>query len=120
VTGNKPRRGEIYLADLDPVVGREQGGQRPFLVLSILAMSKAPANLVIGLPVTTTEWPNSLHVRIEPAHSGLPRASYAMPEMMRSVSTQHFKRRIGRVPIETFELAANRAGFLIGLGITKF
>jgi mRNA interferase MazF len=115
-----PRRGEIFLADLDPVVGREQEGQRPFLVLSIAAMNRAPMGLAIGLPVTSTDWSNSLHVRIEPAESGLPLISYAMPEMIRSVSTQRFKRRLGRVGRDSFELASNRAGFLIGLGRMKF
>jgi hypothetical protein len=32
------RRGEVYFVDLDPVVGREQGGRRPVVVLSIDAL----------------------------------------------------------------------------------
>ncbi|HVO53402.1 MAG TPA: type II toxin-antitoxin system PemK/MazF family toxin [Solirubrobacterales bacterium] len=115
-----PRRGEIFLADLDPVVGHEQWGQRPFMVLSLLSMNKAPAGLVIGLPLTTTERPSSLHVRIEPGESGLPRVSYAMPEMVRSISTERIGRQFGRANRKAFELASARAGFLIGLGRKKF
>lgn len=116
-----PRRGEIFVADLDPIVGREQRGRRPFLVLSIGAMNQAPKNLVIGLPLTTTEWPgNNLHVRIEPGESGLSRVSYAMPEMVRSISTERFRGHIGRARRDAYELASNRAGFLVGLGSTKF
>lgn len=115
-----PRRGEIFLADLDPVVGREQRGRRPFLVLSLRDMNKAPAGLAIGVPLTTTERPSGLHVRIEPGKSGLPRVSYAMPEMVRSISTDRFGRHFGRADRDAFELASARAGFLIGLGRKKF
>jgi mRNA interferase MazF len=115
-----PRRGEIFLADLDPVVGHEQGGQRPFLVLSVAALNRASVRLAIGLPVTSTDWSSSLHVRIEPAESGLPLISYAMPEMIRSVSTLRFKQRLGRIGRDRFELASARAGVLMGLGETKF
>lgn len=70
-----PERGDVYIADLDPVVGHEQRGRRPFLVLSIENMNRSPANLAIGLPLTTTNRSSSLHVRLDPADSGLPRIS---------------------------------------------
>ncbi len=120
MSASPPRRGEIYLADLDPVVGSEQSGRRPFLILSIRAMNQAPAHLVVGVPLTTTEWSSKLHLRIDPAESGLDRISYAMPEMVRSVSTQRFGRRLGRIPIGAVETASARAGLLIGLGRTRF
>ncbi len=115
-----PRRGEVFLADLEPVVGSEQNGRRPFLVLSLRQMNSAPANLVIGLPLTTTDRSSKLHVRIDPAESGLSRVSYAMPEMVRSISTLRFRKQVGRVPIETVETASARAGLLLGLGRTRF
>lgn len=115
-----PHRGEIFAADLDPIVGHEQEGRRPFMVLSLQAMNQAPAGLVIGVPLTTTEGTSNLHVRIEPGDSGLPRVSYAMPEMLRSISTKRFHGHIGRADRDAFELASARAGFLIGLGRKKF
>lgn len=115
-----PRRGDVFLADLDPVVGSEQSGRRPFLVLSIRQMSTAPAGLAIGLPLTTTDRSSRLHVRIEPAESGLSRVSYAMPEMVRSVSTLRFRSQVGRIPIGIVDTASARMGFLIGLGRTRF
>jgi mRNA interferase MazF len=105
---------------MDPVVGHEQGGKRPFLVLSIGALNRSPLEMVVGLPVTTTNRGNQLHIRIEPAESGLPRVSYVMPEMVRSISTRRFRQRMGQVPIETVETAAAYAGFLVGLGQTRF
>ena len=115
-----PRRGDVFLADLDPVVGSEQSGRRPFLILSIRQMNAAAAGLAIGLPLTTTDRSSGLHVRIEPAESGLSRVSYAMPEMVRSVSTLRFRRQVGRVPVGLFETASSRTGLLVGLGRTRF
>jgi mRNA interferase MazF len=114
------RRGEVFLADLDPVVGSEQSGRRPFLVLSIRQMNSTPAGLAIGLPMTTTDRSSKLHVRIDPTESGLSRVSYAMPEMVRSLSTLRFHKQVGRIPIEAVETASARAGFLLGLGRTRF
>jgi mRNA interferase MazF len=115
-----PKRGELFIADLDPYVGHEQGGRRPFLILSISPMNRAPLELAIGLPITTTPYGGRLQVRIEPGETGLSRVSYAMPEMVRSISTERFGGRIGRAPTEAVELAAAHTGFLLGLGRTKF
>lgn len=115
-----PQRGDIYIADLDPFVGHEQGGRRPFLVLSIPPMNRAPLKLAIGLPVTTTPRSDKLHVRLEPGATGLSRVSYAMPEMVRSISSERFRRCIGQAPIATVDRAAAHTGFLLGLGRTKF
>jgi mRNA interferase MazF len=120
MASREPRRGDLFLADLDPVIGHEQRGKRPFLVLSIAGMNRAPAALVIGLPVTTTNRTNPLHVRIEPEASGLPSVSYAMPEMVRSVSTMRFKRLLGHAPADAVETAAAHAGFLVGLGGIRY
>lgn len=118
--GAKPKRGELYYVDLDPVVGREQAGRRPFLVVSIGAMNQARVQMAIGLPVTSTPRDNDLHVRLEPGPSGLDRVSYAMPEMVRSISILRFHRRIGRVPTDALEDAVAHLAVLVGLGRTKF
>ncbi len=89
-------------------------------MLSIQGMNRSSLEMAIGLPVTTTDWGNQLHIRIESTESGLPRASYAMPEMARSISTRRFLHRMGRVPFEITETAAAHAGFLVGLGRTRF
>ncbi len=115
-----PRRGELYMVDPGPTVGGEQRGRRPYLVISVNRMNAAPVGLAIAVPLTTTEWGNGLHVRIEPAESGLPRVSYAMPEMARSLSALRLERRLGRVSVQTVDTTARHAGVLIGLGRTRF
>lgn len=116
-----PKRGELYIADPDPTVGHEQRGTRPHLILSVSQINRSPLDLVIALPLTTTDTSSLLHVRIEPQpETGLTRVSYAMPEMVRSISGQRLGRRIGRVRSELVERTAHHVGFLLGLGRTKF
>jgi mRNA interferase MazF len=110
------KRGEIYLGDPDPVVGHEQGGRRPLLVVSIDSMNRSPARLAITVPLTTTDRQSKLHVRVDPPEGGLKRVSFAMPEMVRSVSTTRLRRRLGRTSMDTVETVANRVGLLVGLG----
>lgn len=115
-----PKRGEIYALDPGPAVGSEQAGRRPFLVASIDAMNRAPAELALVMPLTTAPRANPLHVRIDPELSGLARVSYAMPEMTKMVSALRLERRLGSVPPEIVDRAAVNTGFLLGLGRTKF
>lgn len=116
---NEVKRGDVYLADPDPVVGHEQGGRRPFLVLSINPMNRSPAELTIAVPLTTTDRGNELHTRLEPPEGGLDRVSYAMPEMVRVLSTKRLKRKLGRASPDTLESVARHVGLLIGLARTR-
>ncbi|MEX2447742.1 MAG: type II toxin-antitoxin system PemK/MazF family toxin [Solirubrobacterales bacterium] len=115
----KIKRGEVYVGDPDPVVGHEQGGRRPVLVVSIHAMNRSAARLAITVPLTTTDRGSQLHVRVEPPEGGLTRPSFAMPEMVRSMSVDRLGRRIGRASPDTVEAVAKRVGILIGLGRTR-
>jgi mRNA interferase MazF len=115
-----PERGELYMADPGPTIGHEQAGRRPYMVISIDPMNRAPLGVVVAVPMTTTDWTNPSHVRVEPAESGLPRVSYAMPEMARSISALRLGRPIGRVPLDAVDSAAKHTAFLIGVGGTRF
>jgi mRNA interferase MazF len=110
------KRGEIYLADLDPVVGHEQGGRRPHLVVSVNQMNRSVMGLLIGVPLTTTDWGSKMHVRLEPPEGGLNRVSFAMPEMARSVSNARLLTKLGYASADTVEAVAKHLGILIGLG----
>jgi mRNA interferase MazF len=113
------RRGDVYLADPDPVIGHEQGGRRPHLVISVDQMNRSAAGLLIGVPLTTTDWHSKLHVRLEPPEGGLSRVSFAMPEMARSVSSARLLTRLGHASGDTVEAVAKHIGILIGLGRTR-
>lgn len=89
------------------------------LVISIDPMNRSPARLAIAVPLTTTDHGSKLHVRVEPPEGGLKRVSYAMPEMVRSISIRRFGGRLGRVSPDTIETVAMRLGVLTGLGRTR-
>jgi mRNA interferase MazF len=112
----KIKRGEVYMGDLDPVMGHEQGGRRPFMVISIDQMNRSPASMAIAVPLTTRDRQNKVHVRVEPPEAGLEKVSFAMPEMVRSVSAIRLQHRLGRASMDTVETVANRIGLLVGLG----
>lgn len=113
------KRGELYMTDPDPVIGHEQGGRRPFMVISINPMNRAAVELVIAVPLTTTNRGNELHVRLDPPEGGLNRVSFATPEMVRVLSTLRLRRRLGRASPDTVESVAKRVGILVGLGRTR-
>lgn len=117
--GQEIRRGDVFVVDLNPVVGHEQGGLRPFLLISVDAMNRSVAEMAIGIPLTTTDRGNRLQVRLEPPEAGLSRVSFAMPEMVRSISKRRLRRRLGHASADTVEAIAKHTGVLIGLGRSR-
>jgi mRNA interferase MazF len=110
----EPERGEVYEAELEPIVG-EQAGRRPFLVIARREVNHSPIEMVVGTPLTTADRPNAMHVRLEPPEGGMTRVSFAMPEMIRWVSIERLRRRLGVAAGPTVDIATRRAGILIGL-----
>lgn len=95
--GLKPLRGEVWDADLEPVVGREQGGRRPVLIVSSDHINAGPAELVIAVPITSTERRVPSHVRLSPPEGGLRERSFIKCEDIRSISIQRLGRQLGAV-----------------------
>ncbi len=97
LTMNKPLNSEIWMIRLDPTQGREQAKTRPCVIISNNIFNKGPADLVIAIPLTSKNKQNRLHIKISPENSGLSLVSFAMPEQIRSVSTQRCVKRMGSV-----------------------
>src|SRR5262245_45599115 len=68
------QRGEVYFVDLDPVTGREQGGRRPVLVLSIDRINRQPLviSVVPGTDGSNVRVDHRTNVRVPATESGLP------------------------------------------------
>ncbi len=97
---NLPSRGEIWLANLNPIRGREQAGFRPCLVISIDQFNHGPAELVIVVPITSKSKSIPLHIEISGKETGLDLTSYIKSEDIRSISRDRLEKRIGRVSEE--------------------
>ena len=81
-----PGRGEVWSINLDPVLGREQGGSRPALVLSVDKFNQGPADLVIVLPITSRDKKQPIHVAITPPEGGVSAQSFIKCDDIRSIS----------------------------------
>jgi mRNA interferase MazF len=111
----QPARGDVWFANLDPIVGREQSGIRPVLVLSVDKFNAGPADLLIVLPITSKWKGQPLHVAISPPEAGLQTPSFVKPEDIRSISKQRLRQYCGAVSIQTIQSVEMRIRILIGL-----
>ena len=112
------KRGELYYADLSPVVGSEQGGVRPVLVVqNDVGNQYSPT--VIAAAVTSKINKAKLPTHIElPSNSyGLAKDSVILLEQIRTLDKRRLKERIG----ELSELTMTRVdkAILISLGFEK-
>ena len=99
----KIRRGEIYIADLDPVVGSEQGGERPVLVIQN-NVGNTHSHTVIVLAITSRCQKKKhmpTHIPIE--SSDLSMSSIALAEQVRTVDKTRLTRYVGRASKESME-----------------
>jgi mRNA interferase MazF len=92
-----PKRGEIWLVNLDPTVGAEIQKTRPAVVISSDYIGKLPLKLVV--PVT--DWKDSFasdlwHIRLDPTNqNGLTKTSATDALQTRSLDTRRFVRKLG-------------------------
>lgn len=87
----EPSRGEIWLADLNPIRGHEQAGTRPVLVVSTDIFNHGPAGLVFVLPLTRTDRRIPAHIPLEPPEGGVSSRSLILCDALRSVSKDRLK-----------------------------
>jgi mRNA interferase MazF len=108
------RRGELYYADLSPVVGCEQGGIRPVLIVQNNIGNKHSPT-VIAAAVTSQQCKAKLPTHIELAQStGLPKDSVILLEQIRTLDKIRLQDKIGEVNDETMKRVNN--ALLISLG----
>lgn len=96
-----PRQGEIWDVDFDPVLGHEQGGLRPALVISKDGFNAGESKLCIVAPITSRQRGWLTHVNVSPPEGGLARPSAVMCDQARSASRARFKQYLGTVSPET-------------------
>lgn len=110
------KRGELYYADLSPVVGSEQGGVRPVLVVQN-DVGNRHSPTIIAAAVTSKMNKAKLPTHIEiPSSFGLAKDSVILLEQIRTIDKKRLKERIGELPDDTMSLV-NKA-ILISLGFT--
>ena len=92
------RRGDIYRADLDPVIGSEQGGVRPVVIIQNDAGNlHSPTVIVAAITSRRKKTHMPVHVAITAAESGLPADSIVLTEQVRTLEKSRLTHYLGHV-----------------------
>ena len=98
----KIKRGEIYYADLNPVIGSEQGGIRPVLIVQNDVGNKySPTVIVAPLTSKQKKSPLSTHVSLSSVSAGLSRDSIALLEQIRTIDKSRLYEFVGSLNRKT-------------------
>src|SRR5664279_5619232 len=92
-------RGDVRWADLNPVRGHEQAGERPVLVLSHDVFNER-SGTIIAVALTSQEPRAGFPLTMEIKAQGLPKRSWAKISQIRTLSTDRIGRRLARVSDE--------------------
>lgn len=106
------QQGEIWEARLEPVLGHEQGGRRPVVIVSVDQISSGRGEMCIVVPFTRTDRGTPIHVRVDPPEGGLTAVSFALPENVRSISRERLAKRLGSLRDDTLEQVLHRVHLL--------
>ena len=93
------KRWEIHYAFLDPVLGTEQAGNRPVLIISVDEFNEAMDRLTV-LPITSRKPGRTVYANealIGAGTAGLERDSIVLAHQIRTLSKRRLKRRIGEI-----------------------
>jgi len=110
------RRGEIYYADLSPVVGSEQGGMRPVLIVQNDTGNRHSPT-VIAAAITSQMGKAKLptHIELEARTYGLNKDSVVLLEQIRTIDKRRLRERMGRVDEALMNKVDNAIAVSFGL-----
>ncbi|MDD4343388.1 MAG: type II toxin-antitoxin system PemK/MazF family toxin [Eubacteriales bacterium] len=92
------KRGEIYMADLSPVVGSEQGGTRPVLVIqNDIGNQYSPTTIIAAITSKISKAKLPTHVEISAKQNGLIKDSVILLEQLRTIDKGRLKEKISQV-----------------------
>ena len=110
------RRGDIYYADLSPVVGSEQGGVRPVLIVQNDTGNRHSPT-VIAAAITSQMGKARLptHIQLQGQSVGLSRDSVILLEQIRTIDKSRLRERMGRLDENTMSAVDSAIAVSFGL-----
>ena len=109
------KRGELYYADLSPVVGSEQGGVRPILIVQNNTGNKySPTIIAAAITSQLNKAKLPTHIEINANEFGLAKNSVILLEQIRTLDKRRLKERIGELSPITMKKV--NVALLISLG----
>lgn len=110
------KRGELYYADLSPVVGSEQGGIRPVLIIQNDVGNKySPTVIVAAITSQINKAKLPTHIELSAESYGLPKDSVVLLEQVRTLDKRRLKEKIGI--IDNLKMRKIENALLISLGL---
>lgn len=92
------KRGDIYYADLSPVVGSEQGGVRPVLIIqNDIGNRYSPTVIATAITSQINKAKMPTHIEIDAGGFGLSRDSVVLAEQIRTIDKRRLKEKIGHL-----------------------
>lgn len=112
------KRGEIYYADLSPVIGSEQGGIRPVLIVQNDVGNKHSPT-VIAAAITSQREKAKLptHIDLNAVSCGLAKDSVVLLEQIRTIDKKRLKEHIGELDQSAMNKVNTALSISFGLGI---
>lgn len=110
------KRGELYYADLSPVIGSEQGGVRPVLIIQNDVGNKySPTVIVAAITSQINKAKLPTHIELSAELYGLPKDSVVLLEQVRTLDKRRLKDKIGMLDNSKMKKIEN--ALLISLGL---
>ena len=113
------KRGEIYYADLSPVVGSEQGGIRPVLIVQN-DVGNRHSPTVIAAAITSQKDKTHLptHIEVQAEKCGLARDSIVLLEQIRTLDKRRLKDKMGELDLRSMNKANTALSISFGLELS--
>lgn len=110
------KRGDMYYADLSPVVGSEQGGIRPVLIIQNDVGNKySPTVIAAAITSQTSKSRLPTHININSSEFGLMKNSVILTEQIRTIDKSRLLEKIGQVDPTTMHQVNSALGVSFGL-----
>ena len=110
------KRGEIYYADLSPVVGSEQGGIRPVLIVqNDVGNRHSPTVIAAAITSRLDKAKLPTHISLEAASCGLTKDSIVLLEQIRTIDKRRLKDRMGAIDKASMQRVDNALSISFGL-----
>lgn len=111
------KKGDIYYADLTPVIGSEQGGVRPVVVIqNDVGNRHSPTVIVAAVTSRTGKHQLPTHIKLESSFRGLHRDSVILLEQVRTIDRSRLREYIGRLGEMTVQRVDQAIAVSFGLG----
>ncbi len=106
-------RGDIFWTDLNPVIGREQSGKRPVLIISHNIFNEK-SGTVIALALTSQPQKAGFPLTLELKTKKLPKKSWVKISRIRTLSTKRLSHRICSIDAATIDLIVDGLNEIVG------